>query len=102
MQGAHNCHVDVKMLMERLTAAMDLCRLFTVHPSWDQGHHRLSYSQLEHCDHLKLSACKGELVASSCNPQAAWSTGRACAEEILQQTCQTLKQFFESLYKVIL
>jgi hypothetical protein len=39
---------------------------------------------MEHCDHLKPLAWKGELVARSCDPQAAWSTGRACAEEILQ------------------
>jgi hypothetical protein len=83
MQGAHNCHVDIKTLMERLAAAMDLCRLFTVHPSWDQGHRRLNYSRLEHCDHLKPSAWKGELMASSCNPEAAWFAGRACAEQVL-------------------
>lgn len=83
MQGAHNCHVDIKTLMERLAAAMDLCRLFTVHPSWDQGHRRLNYSRLEHCDHLKPSAWKGELMASSCNPEAAWFVGRACAEQVL-------------------
>jgi len=84
MQGAHNCHVDIKTLMERLAAAMDLCRLFSVHPSWDEGHRRLNYSRMEHCDHLKPSAWKGDIVARSCNPQAAWSAGRAHAEGILQ------------------
>jgi hypothetical protein len=84
MQGAHNCYVDIKTLMERLAAAMDLCRLFTIHPSWNEGHRRPNYSRMEHCDHLKPSAWKGELVARSCDPQAAWSTGRACAEEILR------------------
>ena len=38
MQGAHNCGVDLKTLMDRLAAAMDLCHIFSVHPSWDQGH----------------------------------------------------------------
>jgi len=38
---------------------------------------------MEHCDHLKLSAWKGDLVARSCNPQAAWSAGHAHAEDIL-------------------
>jgi hypothetical protein len=84
MQGAHNCHVDIKTLMERLAAAMDLCRLFTIHPSWDEGHRRLNYSWLEHCDHLKPSAWKGHLIARSCDPKVAWSAGCAHAEEILQ------------------
>jgi len=44
MQGAHNCGVDLKTLMDRLAAAMDLCHIFSVHPSWDQGHHQLNYS----------------------------------------------------------
>jgi hypothetical protein len=48
MQGAHNCYVDIKTLMERLAAVMDLCRLFSIHPSWDEGHHQLNYSQIEH------------------------------------------------------
>jgi len=39
---------------------------------------------MEHCDHLKPSAWKCDLVACSCDPQAAWSTSCACAEEILQ------------------
>ena len=39
---------------------------------------------MEHCDHLKPSAWKGDIVARSCNPQAAWSAGRAHAEDILQ------------------
>jgi hypothetical protein len=38
MQGTHNCGVDLKTLMDRLAAAMDLCHIFSVHPSWDQGH----------------------------------------------------------------
>ena len=44
MQGVHNYHIDIKTLIEGLAAAIDLCRLFTVHLSWDQGHHRLNYS----------------------------------------------------------
>jgi hypothetical protein len=38
MQGGHNSGVDIKTLMERLANAMDLCRIFSAHPSWDQGH----------------------------------------------------------------
>ena len=83
MQGAHNCGVDLKTLMDRLAAAMDLCHIFSIHPSWDQGHRRLNYSRMEHCDHLKPSSWKGELVASSCDPQATWEAGRAQAEIIL-------------------
>jgi len=65
MQGAHNCGVDLKTLMDRLAAAMDLCHIFSVHPSWDQGHRRLNYSRMEHCDHLKPASWKGDLIASS-------------------------------------
>ena len=39
MQGAHNCGVDLKTLMDRLAATMDLCHIFSVHPLLDQGHH---------------------------------------------------------------
>jgi len=84
MQGAHNCGVDLKTLMDRLAAAMDLCHIFSVHPSWDQGHRRLNYSRMEHCDHLKPSSWKGDLTANSCTPQAAWEAGRAQAEAVLQ------------------
>jgi hypothetical protein len=55
MLGAHNCNVDLKTLIERLAAAMDTRQIFDIHPSWDQGHRRLNYSRLEHCDHLKPS-----------------------------------------------
>ena len=84
MQGAHNCSVDLKTLMDRLAAAMDLCRIFSVHPSWDQGHRRLNYSRMEHCDHLKPSAWKGDIAAQSCDPQSAWFSGRSRAESILK------------------
>jgi hypothetical protein len=84
MQGAHNCGVDLKTLMERLAAAMDLCHLFSIHPSWDQGHRRLNYSRMEHCDHLKPASWKGDLIARSCNPQAAWEAGRRRAEAVLR------------------
>jgi hypothetical protein len=84
MQGAHNCGVDLKTLMDRLAAAMDLCHIFSVHPSWDQGHRRLNYSRMEHCDHLKPSSWKGDLTANSCTPQAAWESGRERAEAVLQ------------------
>jgi hypothetical protein len=84
MQGAHNCSVDLKTLMDRLAAAMDMCRIFSIHPSWDQGHRRLNYSRMEHCDHLKPATWKGELAAHSCNPQHAWFGGRSRAELILQ------------------
>ena len=83
MQGAHNCGVDLKTLMDQLAAAMDLCHIFSVHPSWDQGHRRLNYGRMEHCDYLKLASWKGVLVASSCNPQAAWEAGRVRAEIVL-------------------
>jgi hypothetical protein len=33
MQGAHNCHVEIKTLMERLAAVMDLCCLLSIHLS---------------------------------------------------------------------
>jgi hypothetical protein len=39
---------------------------------------------MEHCDHLKPVAWKGELAAHSCNPQSAWSGGHSHAEAILQ------------------
>jgi hypothetical protein len=84
MQGAHNSGVDLKTLMDRLAAAMDLCRLFTIHPSWDQGHRQLNYSRLEHCDHLKPASWKGNLIASSCDLKLAWFTGRSRAESVLK------------------
>ena len=31
---------------------------------------------MEHCDHLKPSSWKGNLISSTCNPQAAWEAGR--------------------------
>jgi hypothetical protein len=83
MQGAHNSGVDLKTLMDRLAAAMDLCHLFTIHPSWDQGHRRLNYSRLEHCDHLKPVTWKGDLIASSCDPKLAWFAGRSRAKSVL-------------------
>jgi hypothetical protein len=84
MQGAHNSGIDLKTLMDRLAAAMDLCRIFSIHPSWDQGHRRLNYSRLEHCDHLKPAAWKGTLVARSCNAKSAWFAGRTRAESVLE------------------
>lgn len=85
MLGAHNCNVDLKTLMDRLASAMDLCRLFTVHPSWDQGHRRLNYSRLEHCDHLKPGAWKGKLIARDCDPKSTWFAGRDRAAIILER-----------------
>jgi len=38
MQGAHDANCDMKSLADRICAAMDLNRVFTRHPSWDQGH----------------------------------------------------------------
>ena len=70
--------------MDRLAAAMDLCRLFTIHPSWDQGHRQLNYSRLEHCDHLKPASWKGNLIASSCDLKLAWFAGRSRAESVLK------------------
>jgi hypothetical protein len=84
MQGAHNCGVDLKTLMDRLAATMDLCHIFSVHPSWDQGHRQLNYSRMEHCDHLKPSSWKGDLTANSCTPQVAWEAGCAQVEAVLQ------------------
>lgn len=70
--------------MDRLAAAMDLCRIFSIHLSWDQDHRQLNYSRMEHCDHLKPAAWKGDLVAHSCNPESAWSGARTRAEAILE------------------
>jgi len=42
--GAHNSGVDIKTLLERLANAMDLCQIFSKHPEWDKGHHRLNYN----------------------------------------------------------
>jgi hypothetical protein len=84
MQGTHNSSVNLKTLMDRLAAVMDLCRLFTVHPLWDQGHRQLNYSLLEHCDHLKPALWKGNLIASSCDLRLAWFAGRSRAEFVLK------------------
>jgi hypothetical protein len=39
---------------------------------------------MEHCDHLKPALWKGDLIASSCKPQAAWEAGCARAEAVFQ------------------
>ena len=85
MQGPHNSGVDIKTSMERLANAMDLRRILSAHPSWDQGHRRLNYSRLESCNHLKPSAWKGVLRASICNPNIAWTEGCTLAELVLHK-----------------
>jgi len=82
MQGAHNSGVDIKTLLERLANAMDLCRIFSMHPEWDEGHRRL---KLESYDHLKPDTWKEDLRASTCSPAVAWSEGRKIAEVILRE-----------------
>lgn len=84
MQGKHNSGVDLATLMERLASAMDLCRIFAKHPSWDQGHRRLNYTRLEQYDHLRPGSFTGNLRADSCKPADTWAEGRRQAELILK------------------
>jgi hypothetical protein len=55
---------------------------------------------MEHCDHLKLSSWKGELVVSSCDPQATWEAGRAQTEIILHShhVAFDLTQIFSQIH----
>lgn len=83
MQGGHDTNVDIKSLTHRLCAAMDIIKVYRDNPSWDPGHRRLQYTRLEHLDHLKPGAWKGDLVAANCDVKSAWAAGRLNVEHFL-------------------
>lgn len=98
MQGAHDANVDIKSLLHRLSAAMDIQSVYTTHPSWDPGHRRLQFNRLEHFDHLTPSAWTGDVISGRCDLKSAWEAGRYHAEGMLK--CANIENDFTALFNL--
>lgn len=86
MMGGHNSAMNYSQAIDRLGHAADLHAAFLRNPDLDQGERRLNMSRSEGVDHLTMSPCTDNIIASSCHLPTAWRNGCERAKAILKRS----------------
>ncbi|GJE91565.1 hypothetical protein PsYK624_077150 [Phanerochaete sordida] len=98
MQGGHNPNFNLKQLVDRLAAGIDLDAIFARHPEMDAGFRRLKVDRVEHADHLNPESWRGDVIVDHVRLDVAWANGREGAQKLLTRLgiCVNFETLFDS------
>ena len=89
----NDANADMLSLTTRLTHAVECLNIFSKHPDWDRGPHRLTLHAIDDgngdilskVDHISPASWKGDVQLDNVHPLTAWNEGRERVESAFHE-----------------